>query len=180
MAGPPGVGKSAILDAMWPRKLPPDEGSFPSEWAGFIDWVQKIAAHDAELLNLANATIDKVATVSRAEGGIWVQAGLAQIGMELAWRLPELVEPYYRAMPVSAGVVFMFADVPAVQQRNRARGRDLGERVPAMERAREIGVVVLSSRVPLLSIDTGRPIDESRTTILEFVNDTHQRSARLG
>lgn len=174
VAGPPGVGKSAILDSLWPRKPEPDGEGLPTDWSDAFDLAVDLAARGAgaaEARGLIEVTFAKVATISRMPGdGIYVQAGLAQIGLELGWRLaPWATAEFYRAMPVSAGVVFMTAFAETVEARNMARPRNFAERVRPMLDAAAAGHDVLAARgIPLLVIDTGMPIEANRDAVRAF------------
>lgn len=176
VAGAPGVGKSAILDDLWPRKIALDGKGPCREWNEFCDCAARLASRafrPDECRGLIDATICKIATIARRQDpGIYVQAGLAQIGLELGWRLSDAdaLREIYGLMPVSGGVVFMIADVETVQARNRSRTRNFAERVPAMVRAIEIGRQVIQARgVPVLCIDTRQPINVSRATLRAFI-----------
>lgn len=124
-------------------------------------------------MGLIVATFQKIATIARSQDqGTYVQTGLAQIGLELGWRLGDIcaVAAYYRVMPVSVGAVFLFADVETVQARNRARSRDFSSRIPAMDRAREIGQRVLMVRgVSVLSLDTRDAVSSNQDKLKAFV-----------
>lgn len=178
-AGAPGVGKSAILDEGWPRRVAWDGRDYPGEWSEFIERTAGLvrrAKGAEECGGIVEATFRKIATVDRAgSSGVYVQTGLAQIGLELGWRLsdPEEVAAYYEVMPISLGVAFLFADVETVQARNRTRSRDFSNRVPAMEIAREVGERVLASRrVRLLKLDTRLPVEENRAILHEFARQS--------
>lgn len=175
VAGAPGVGKSAILDDLCPRKVALDGLPLPKEWLPLIEYTNEIAASviaPGEFRDLAAATFQKIATVSRLpDVGVYVQTGLAQVGLEIGWRIEsaDAVAGYYQRMPVSLGVVFLFADVATVQERNRLRQRNFAERVPAMDCARKIGQRVLMSRgVPVLARDTTEPIKVTRERLQAF------------
>lgn len=175
VAGAPAVGKSAILDHEWPRRVPDDGGGLPADWRSTFDCALGLCGcgvEPDECRRLVEVTFAKMATVSRRDDpGVYVQTGLAQIGLELGWRLssPEQAARFYEMMPVSLGVAFLFADVEMVQSRNRLRSRNFEDRIPAMDAARETGGRVLDARgVPLVMIDTRFNMEISRAKLRCF------------
>lgn len=115
----------------------------------------------------------KMAAVARMDGeGPYIQTGFAQRGLGIGWRLqtPDEVAEYYELMPVSLGVVLLQADVETVQRRNVERGKDRSFMVPLMQRPLEVAEVVLRRRkVPLLILDTGRPVEQTKEELWGFV-----------
>lgn len=177
VAGPPAVGKSAILDGLWPRKVDLDGNGIPHEWEAYralaLDLASRSNGAD-ECRGIIEATMLRVATVSRlANAGTYVQHGLAQIGLELGWRLPaedvESLTGLYEAMPIGAGVILMVADLATIQQRNRARARNFAGRAPAMLKTIDVArQALLRRQVRVLTVDTERPIAESRASVIDF------------
>lgn len=53
---------------------------------------------------------------------------------------------YFSLMPVSAGVIFLWADKATLKRRNVARGRDRSHMVDGMERTRLVAEAVLAAR----------------------------------
>lgn len=181
VAGVPGVGKSAICDELWTRQIGQQSWAgtpLPPEWDAFVGVTQRLTAASTqpeECRGLVEALLCKVATVARMPGeAVYANTALAQIGLEFGWRLtdPQAVSEFYELMPVSAGVVFMFADLETVRARNRTRRRDFSERVVAMDRAREVGQRILIERgVAVLMLDTTKTVDANRRTLQAFVRD---------
>lgn len=168
VAGAPASGKSTLCDAAWPRKIANDDLRPPESWDAFIRvarWlVSRIEdpASAAECSRILDRYLQKIATVSRMAGAsVYVNTGLAQAGLEIAWRLGR-VEPcadFFRLMPTSTGVAFLWADEATLTQRNRARRRDRSHMVAGMERGRVLAEAVLRERgVPVLSLDTRRAL----------------------
>jgi len=81
-------------------------------------------------------------------------------------------------MPVSLGVVSLWAPTRLVEERNRdreAKGENRDYMVPLMERPREIALEVLKQRgVPLLELDTRRSPEDLRKQVLGFRDDCMQ------
>jgi len=71
-------------------------------------------------------------------------------------------------MPLSIGVVSLYADMETIKRRNVERGKDRSYMVEPMERPRQIAVEILRNRVPLIELDTTRPIDETKADLLAF------------
>lgn len=167
--GAPGVGKSTLCNATWPPSVDWDGQPPPVLWRGFLE----VAAKGAELIRPGAGAEDwgrmfekaarKMGTLARRTGGeIYAGVGLAQRGLDLAWRLPagKTVAPYFLAMPVDAGVVVLRADVDTIIARNRERGlarpsRELSRLAPLLAEPLELAVGILKDRgVRLLELDT--------------------------
>jgi len=147
-------------------------------------------------IRMNRRSVRKIATVARAgwlpEGVLamnrekpYIQTGLIQRGLGFGWRMaqmdidPEELRPYFELMPVSLGAAFLYADVETAQKRNNAR-KDVPETahedrafmVPLMEKPKELAFDVLSKRgVPLIQIDTRRPIEDARADLVGFANE---------
>ena len=180
IAGPPGVGKSTLVDDLWPpRCIKWDEKPYPKKWSEFLrvtDYLlKKIKGHPS--FNACKSMIErsfrKMATVSRMQDDrIYMQTGLVQRGLGIGWRLkdPELIAAYFEIMPLSIGVAILSAPIETVQQRNVKRGKDRSHMVPLMERPRQIAVEILSTKIPLIELDTTRPINDNITDLLAFAD----------
>ena len=178
VAGPPGVGKSTLMDDLWPpRCIKPDYLPYPEEWQDFLrvtkTLMYKIRKHKSfgACKGMVERAFNKISTVSRMRSRkVYIQTGLFQRGLGIGWRLkdPEDIRPYFETMPVSIGAVSLFADIETVKKRNVQRGKDRSYMVEPMERPRQIAVEVLKERIPLVELDTMRPIDECRADLLAF------------
>lgn len=185
VAGPPGVGKSTLCDALWPpRAFDHRLGAgapFISEWAPFWKIVRgllrAISGHPsyAACESMTERSYRKMRMVEACDDDrVYVQTGFAQRGLGIGWRLadPEDVRPFYAHMPISAGVVLLQGPVDVVQARNVARGKDRAYMVPLMKRPLEIAFEELSRRaVPIRIIDTTKPIAECRAELAAFIRE---------
>lgn len=175
VAGAPGSGKSALCDGMWPRKLDADHGLIPCEWRQFEACAERLLSRiptkesaDA-CREIIGRYVRKVASLKNMPyEGVYTNTGLAQAGLEIGWRLESCAEvaDYFSLMPVSVGVVLLWADKETLVERNKARGRDRSHMVEGMEVTRIIASGVLSSRrVPVLQLDTRSSVIENRAKI---------------
>jgi len=184
VAGPPGVGKSTLMDGLWPpRCIEFDEKPYPKEWAKFIAvtnrLLSKIQDHPsfAGCKSMTQRSFKKIATISRMKDDrIYIQTGLVQRGLGIGWRLKdqEEIAAYFEAMPVSLGVVILFADVETVQERNVKRNKDRSHMVPFMERPTRIAVEVLRDRIPLIELDTRNSVVKNTRKLLAFADRAAQ------
>jgi hypothetical protein len=166
VAGSPASGKSTLCDAHSPRKVD-GVAPTPPSWEPFLKCVASLVSlvDSSECATIVNGYVRKIAVIAGMEGEIYVNTGLAQGGLELGWRLdrPEMVADYFWLMPVSVGVVFLWADEETLRRRNQNRKRDRSHMVSGMERARAIGAGVLRSRgVAVTSLDTRCAVDLAR------------------
>lgn len=184
--GPPAVGKSTVCDVFWhPHAIPwQSVREMPEEWTPFFHEVNRLLKevkdHDSfqACLGMVNRSLKKMAAVhAKDDDRVYIQTGFAQRGLGFGWRLsdPEQVRKYYELMPVSLGVVSLWAPPELIEERNRGRasqGEDRAHMVQPMVRPREIALEVLKKRgVPLLELDTRRDPDELRKQVLEFRDD---------
>ena len=181
--GPPGVGKSTICDHFWHphaiawQSAPP----YPEEWKEFLDecgsLLGKVREHPtfSACQGMVKRSLNKMSAVqARNDDSIYIQTGFAQRGLGFGWRLKnqEEIRTYYELMPVSLGVVSLWAPTGLVEERNRGReaqGENREHMVSLMERPREIALEVLRKRgVPLVELDTRIPPRELRKRVLDF------------
>jgi hypothetical protein len=185
--GPPGVGKSTLVDDLWPpRCIEYDGKGYPGEWQPFTECVahllSRVEHHTSygACVSMISRSFRKMATVSRMQDDrIYIQTGLAQRGLGIGWRLKdqERIAEYYELMPVSLGVIMLTADVETIQRRNVERGKDRSHMVPLMVRPMAIAADVLRSRgVPFLELDTRNPVAENVEQLIAF-SETIARSA---
>ena len=180
VAGAPGVGKSTLMDGLWPpRCITWDEKPHPKEWSEFLmvtsHLLMKIKHHPSigACRSMIERSFKKIATVSRMQDDrIYIQTGLVQRGLGIGWRLrdQEEIAAYFEVMPVSIGVAVLFAPIEMVQRRNVKRGKDRSHMVPLMERPRQIAVEILSDRIPLIELDTRKPADDNIAELLAFAD----------
>ncbi len=115
----------------------------------------------------------------------YIQTGLVQRGLGFGWRMaqlginPDELRSYFELMPVSLGVAVLYADEETAMERNNAR-KDVPETahedrafmVPLMEKPKELAIDVLRKRgVPVIEIDTRKPVEESRKELVGFANE---------
>jgi len=180
IAGAPGVGKSTLVDNLWPpRCITWDEKPYPEEWSKFIAvtnrLLDKIRTHPSigACKSMITRSFRKMATISRMQDDrIYIQTGLVQRGLGIGWRMkdPEKIADYFEVMPVSIGVAILSAPVELVQRRNVRRGKNRSHMVPLMERPRQIAVEILRDRIPLIELDTRKPINDNVTALLAFAD----------
>ena len=180
VAGAPGVGKSTLMDGLWrPRCIVFDDKPYPKEWKEFLSvteqLLERINNHPSigACISMTMRSFNKIATVSRMQDErIYIQTGLVQRGLGIGWRLKdqEEIAAYFEVMPLSVGVVILFAPIELVQKRNVDRNKDRSHMVPLMERPRQIAVEILRDRIPLIELDTTRPADENIRNLLAFAH----------
>ena len=197
VCGAPGSGKSTLCDPLWmPHELPIQDRLPPAAWHDFLNEITRLfflikkhpTIHAAHRMNLRS--IRKMATVARdgpfkALGGgreVYIQTGLVQRGLGFGWRMNDMgidlneLRHYFRLMPTSIGVAVTKCDPEVVKQRNHDRlkvqataheNRDF--MVPLMQPAIELATEVLRERgIRVIEIDTERPIEEARQSLVDF------------
>lgn len=183
--GPPGVGKSTVCDHFFhPHAITWQwVKEFPAEWQTFLDECEKLmeAVKDHPTAHLCRGMVDrslrKMAAVhAKNDPRVYIQTGFAQRGLGFGWRLekPEAIRRFYELMPISVGVVSLWAPPELVMERNRGReaqNENRAHMVMPMARPREIALEVLRQRgVPVLELDTRQPATELRKQVLDFAN----------
>lgn len=164
--GPPGVGKSTLVDDLWPPRCIDVKQSpgYPREWAPFLEEVQALLVmvrrHPsyAACASMINRSFAKMATVhGMKDDRVYIQTGFAQRGLGIGWRLPdpEMIAPYFEKMPVSRGVIMLRTDALTIMRRNVERGKDRSHMVPLMMRPMQIAAETLKARgVRFMELDT--------------------------
>ena len=200
VAGPPGVGKSTLCDPFWhPHAFQPDDRRPPLMWRPYLDEITRLFRliqwhwSFVPAVRMTRRSVRKIATVARMEGGPYIQTGLVQRGLGFGWRLNQIgmvdeVRGYFRLMPVSIGIAMLHADPATIAERNRKRlldprtaheNRDF--MVPLMAEPQRIATEVFRERgVPVVTIDTGQPIEEARRRLSEFASQTSFDAASSG
>lgn len=179
VAGCPGSGKSTLCDKYWPRRVDWDGLPAPREWAHFIVIVSRLidAIEDRATLDLIfDRTLKKASTLHRLPMDVYANTGFAQLGLEIGWRSksPDSIIEFYERMPVSIGVVFLWADVAVLRARNESRIRNRSEMIEGMERARYFAENTLRTRgVPVLTINTDGPVSDSWKILTGFRGQTN-------
>lgn len=190
VAGPPGVGKSALCDPLWgPHAIVPGDIHPPVEWHDFCNEVTRLLGLVKEhpsfvaAVRMNRRSMRKMATVAQIEAdGPYIQTGFVQRGLGFGWRLVDMGKPveelwhFFRLMPVSVGVVFLEADEAVLSERNKAREsvketahENRAFMAPLMRPAIEFAKEVLHERgVPVSRIDTTGDIGEARNRLVEF------------
>jgi hypothetical protein len=180
VCGPPAVGKSTLLDDLWPpRGIPYDGGGYPDEWLEFLSvaWrlLDEVTDHPShhKCASMMKRSFQKMATVRRRKDRrTYIQTGFAQRGLGLGWRHKdaEAVAAFYQVMPVSLGVVILKAPLDVIEHRNRMRDKpDRSHMVPGMIRPLEVAEDVLRARgVPVAVLDMTRPIERNREKLAAF------------
>lgn len=180
VCGPPAVGKSTLLDELWPpRAIPPASCGYPAEWVeflnvalGLLDEVREHQSHHRCASMMKRSFLKMTAVQKTDSKRTYIQTGFAQRGLGLGWRHrdQEAVRPYYEAMPVSLGVVILKAPLDVIEHRNRVRSKpDRSHMVPGMIRPLEIAEDVMKKRgVPVAVLDMTRPVDRNRQKLLSF------------
>lgn len=176
--GPPGVGKSALLDPLWPpRGIPRKEPPYPEDWHPFMRTVSRLLMEVENhptfraCESMTHRSFTKMHAVRLREAPeVYQQTGFAQRGLGIGWRLddPERVRPFFEQMPVSLGVISLFADLATIEERNRTRipPKNRQHMVAPMERPRQICVEVMRERgVPVFEMDMRLPLADNLETL---------------
>lgn len=203
--GPPGVGKSTLCYPIWKDKEVTWDGKLPpASWAAFCDMTTKmmqlVRDHPTivAVIRMNNRSFRKMSCVSRMPADLtrpaFIQTGLIQRGLGFGWRLNQmgrdvnLIRPWFELMPVSIGAVYLKASVETVERRNRERlnnpataheNRDFQAKL--MQEPIRIALEVLRGRgVPIVEIDTERPVEEGRRQLLDFAAQGTCDAAQAG
>lgn len=183
ICGLPGVGKSTVcgvfpsLPILHPQPAPP-------EWSAFVDCITRLLPqiewHPSG--PVARAAIRKAlrqtaALHARRGDDVFVSLAFAQRGLSIGCRLKDVEEirEFYRLMPVSVGVAYFVADRETVRQRYAARPAKLNRTVTPDDliAVEAIALEELTKRgVPMVTIDTRKPVEESRSALLAFCKET--------
>ena len=192
VAGPPGCGKSTLCYPIWGDKSVGWDGKLPPEaWKPFLDVITSLCLlvrdHPSieAVLRMNDRSAKKMATVARMQhDGTFIQTGFVQRVLGFGWRLQELgrdinlISPALWLMPVSVGVAFIEAPLDVILERNRGREKvaataheNRSHQVPLMLPSIELAKKVLRGRgVPVVEIDTTKPIDGAREDLVGFSN----------
>lgn len=183
--GLPGVGKSTICDPL--PKPPIDKHrtvARPKEWDAFIDCVRSLLPltewhPSASVARRAIKTAIQVTAAVNAheDDGVVVHRCFAHRGLSIACRMrdPEPIREFYQLMPVSVGVAHFTAPFETVLARFAARPAELNRNLRPEDMVTSIGIALeeLTRRgVPLVTINTMKPVEESRATLLAFCKET--------
>ena len=120
-----------------------------------------------------------VSTINKPK--VFIQTAFIQRLLGIGWRLfdPEGFAQYLRLMPVSVGVALLDADDETIRwrnikRRNVTRGKDFSFMITP--RIREVMDIIrhgLRERgIPLLELDTTRPVDDNIKDLLAFADST--------
>jgi broad-specificity NMP kinase len=203
VSGPPGSGKSTICYPIWGDRsvtwdgLPP-----PSAWKPFVDelntLVRLVSDHPSAHLvaPMNDRSLKKMATVSRMaappDKPVFIQTGFIQRITGFGWRLQDmnrdinLIRRALWLMPVSAGAVFLEADLETCLKRNRDRElnpatahENRSYQVPLMMPSIAIAKEVMRERgVPVIEVDVqNQSADNARAELLSFagrITQCHQ------
>lgn len=203
--GPPGVGKSTLCYSIWKDKEVTWDGKMPpASWAAFCDVTTELMrlVWDHPTINavirMNNRSFRKMACVSRMPADparhAFIQTGLIQRGLGFGWRLTQmgrdvnLIRPWFEVMPVSVGAVHLTASDEVIEQRNKEREKNpatahenRGWQAKLMKPAIKVAMEVLRGRgVPIIEINTERPLDEGRRQLLDFANQEPCHVAQAG
>jgi hypothetical protein len=170
-AGAPGVGKSTLFGD--PPAFSPVEP--PASWRPFLDTAAELAGRAADpvqrrkLRGMNRKAFARMASVAAACcAWPYVQTGFAQRGLAIGARGVD-PSPFFAAMPVSLGVVFLVLDESEAVRRNRARGVDRSKWVRPFMEAQRIAIAGLQLRgVRILEVDAHDSIETNRRRIRDF------------
>lgn len=192
VAGPPGVGKSALCDPLFgPHDIVPADIEPPIEWHDFNNEVTRLLGlvrdHPSFVaaVRMNRRSMRKMAAVAEMEGGPYIQTGFVQRALGFGWRLVDVGKPveelyhFFRLMPASLGVVFLEADEATLTERNKAREKvketsheNRAFMAPLMAPAIEFAKEALRERgVPVKCISTTGDIDAARAELVGFAEE---------
>jgi hypothetical protein len=203
--GPPGVGKSTLCYPIWKDKEVTWDGLMPpASWGDFCDETSRqmelVWEHPtyAAVVRMYNRSFRKMACVSRMpvdpRRHAFIQTALIQRGLGFGWRLTQMgrdvnqIRPWFEKMPISIGAVHLTASDDIIEQRNKEREKNpatahenRGWQAKLMKPAIEVALEVLRGRgIPIIEIDTVRPLDEGRRQLLEFADCGPCDAAKIG
>lgn len=180
------------------RNPPEAWHDFLNETSRLLTLLGKLQGHDNRdfiaAVRMTRRTMRKMATVARnvrncdyvgsGEEGLlpYIQTGFAQRGLGYGRRLVDVkadvneIRHFFRLMPVSIGVAIASADVATIVARNQKRAtvaetahENREAMVEPMQPAIAVMREVLAERgVPVIDIDTTKPIDDARAELVAF------------
>lgn len=185
--GVSGVGKTTLCTP-WcnPNEYSQEPFPIPKGWQEFVDCCRRLCervkregpggGRSGTWRRTQNAIWRQARIASRADGGVYMNVGIAHRGLSIAWRLPDIEEiaEFYRLMPVSIGVASLYAADDTVVARNIQRGKTITNKQRAelalkMEAGRPACVAAMKARgIPLIEIDTTEPVDDNVARLRAF------------